>query len=123
MPDIVRASVRPRLPVVLTRAEVRTLLGKLDGTPRLVARLLHGSGLRLLEALSLRVKDIDAARHQISVRRGKGDKDRVAPLPLSVCDELTVHLDRVRALHARDLAAALGRVVLPDALARKYPNA
>jgi integron integrase len=123
VPEIARAAVRPRLPVVLTREEVRALLRKMDGTPRLVARLLYGSGLRLLEALALRVKDIDVARHQIIVRSGKGDKDRVTSLPLSARSDLDAHLERVRALHARDLAAGLGRVVLPDALARKYPNA
>jgi len=120
---IVRAPVRRRLPVVLTRDEVRSLLAGMTGTPRLVARLLYGSGLRLLEALSLRVKDVDSGRQQLIVRSGKGDKDRVTPLPLSVRDDLTDHLEQVRALHARDLAAGFGRVVVPDALARKYPHA
>jgi integron integrase len=120
---IARARSRPRLPVVLTRDEIRRLFDKMDGTPGLVARLLYGSGARLLECLSLRVKDIDAARRQTLIRCGKGDKDRVAPLPISLMDDLDRHLAHVRQVHVRDLRAGFGRVVLPDALTRKYPNA
>jgi integron integrase len=123
VPAIIRARTPPRLPVVLSRDEVRTLLGHMSGTPRLVARLLYGSGVRLLEGLALRVKDVDRERHQLIVRRGKGDKDRTVPLPMSIQDELDAHLIRVKAIHARDLDAGFGRVVLPSALAVEYPNA
>jgi integron integrase len=123
LPVVVRARTPPRLPVVLTRAEVRYLLAGLDGTPRLVASLLYGSGLRLLEALSLRVKDLDIERLEITVRQGKGRKDRVTMLPASTVPGLRQHLEQVRRLHDADLAAGLGRVMLPDALAAKYPHA
>ena len=120
---VVRASVRPHLPVVLTRAEVSAVLGRMHGTPRLVARLLYGAGLRLQEALDLRVKDIDLERRQITVRQGKGRKDRVTMLPASAVTSLTEHLERVRQQHEADRGQGVGRVPLPDALDRKYPNA
>ena len=121
--DAVRAKRPKRLPVVLTRGEVLRLLDAMDGVPRLVATLLYGSGLRLQEALRLRVKDLDFEFHQIAVRSGKGDKDRVTMLPALLEEPLRQHLERVRTLHRQDLARGLGRVYLPNALATKYPNA
>ena len=121
--DIVRAKRPERLPVVLTRQEVQGLLAVLDGVPWIMAVLLYGSGLRLMEGLRLRVKDIDFSRREVLVREGKGNKDRVTMLPAAVVPKLTAHLERVRRLHASDVAAGFGRVLLPDALARKYPNA
>ncbi|MEK7415207.1 MAG: integron integrase [Planctomycetota bacterium] len=112
-----------RLPTVLTRAEVRAVLGQLDGVYRLIADLLYGSGLRLMEGLRLRVKDIDVERRLVTVRSGKGDKDRATVLPTSVAARIPEHLARVRAVHQQDLAAGLGAVELPHALERKYPNA
>jgi len=109
--------------VVLTRSEVSALLGALDGVNWIMATLLYGAGLRLRECLRLRVKDVDFDRNEITVRQGKGDKDRVTMLPASVKAPLAAHLERVRRLHASDLAAGFGRVQLPDALARKYVNA
>ena len=120
---IVRARTPPRLPVVLTRAEVAAVLGHLQGTPALVVGLLYGSGLRLLEALDLRVKDIDLERGEITIRQGKGRKDRVAPLPRRVATRLPAHLEMVRRQHDRDVELGCGAVCLPDALVRKYPNA
>ena len=121
--DLVHARSPKRLPVVLTRDEVRSVLARMDGVPRLMATLLYGSGLRLLECCRLRVKDVDFGRNQIAVRRGKGDKDRVTMLPASVKPQLTAHLERGRALHARDLAHGAGRVELPGSLSRKLPTA
>ena len=121
--DVVRAKRPQRLPVVLTRQEVEGLLAALDGVPWIMAMLLYGSGLRLMECLRLRAKDLDFARNEILVREGKGDKDRVTMLPAAVKAPLLKHLDRVRRLHERDPKAGLGRVQLPHALARKYPNA
>ena len=120
---VVRASVRPRLPVVLTRAEVSAVLGRMHGAPRLVVTLLYGAGLRLQEALELRVKDVDLERRQVTVRQGKGRKDRVTMLPGSVVAALTGHLEGVRRQHQIDRADGAGRVPVPDALDRKYPNA
>ncbi len=121
--DIVRARRSRRLPVVLTRAEVRLVVGGLSGTPRLVASLLYGGGLRLLEALRLRVKDIDLAASLLIVRQGKGAKDRRTILPESVKQPLRLQIEDARRLHQRDLARGLGEVALPDALDRKYRNA
>ncbi len=120
---IVRARRPERLPVVLTRDEVRVVLQRLDGVPRLMACLLYGAGLRLLECCRLRVQDVDFASNQILVRAGKGDKDRVTMLPEAVKPDLTRHLERVREQHRRDLQHGAGWVELPMALARKYPNA
>jgi site-specific recombinase XerD len=119
----VRARRPQRLPVVLTRDQVRALLQRLDGVPRLMAYLLYGSGLRVLERCRLRVQDIDFARNQIVVRRGKGDKDRMRMLPASVKAALARHLASVRAQDQADLAGGAGWVELPTALSRKYPNA
>ncbi len=121
--DLVHAKTPARLPVVLTRDEVRAVLACMESEPRLMATLLYGCGLRLLECCRLRVKDVDFGRNQITVRRGKGDKDRATMLPLSIKSECAAHLDRVRLQHQRDLAAGAGWVELPDALARKLPNA
>jgi len=120
---IVRAKRGERLPVVLTCAEVQALLAALDGVAWIMAMLLYGAGLRLMECLRLRVKDIEFCRNEIVVREGKGNKDRVTMLPGVVKDPLQAHLQRVRDQHARDRRAGYGRVQLPDALARKYPNA
>ena len=111
------------VPVVLSRDEVAAVLDRLGGVMWLIAVLLYGAGLRLTECLDLRVKDIDFDRRQIVVRDGKGGKDRPVPLPAVAVGALARQLDEVRRLHQRDLAAGHGRVMLPDALARKYPNA
>jgi integron integrase len=118
-----RAKPPERLPVVLTRAEVRSVLQRLDGPVALVAELLYGSGLRLLEALQLRVKDVDLARHEIHVRDGKGRKDRRTVLPGATIEPLRRHLSLMQQQHQSDLDAGVGTVALPDALAMKYPNA
>ena len=116
-------ALRPHhLPVVLTRDEVRAVLAEMHGVPRLMALLLYGAGLRLLECARLRVKDIDPARHQIVVRAGKGDRDRLTVLPAAIKADLTRHLESVRRQHQIDLESS-GWVELPWALAKKYPNA
>lgn len=115
---------RPRrLPVVLSRDEVARVVRELRGAKQLVALLLYGSGLRLLEALTLRVKDVDFARSQVIVRSGKGDKDRVTVLPQVLHAPLRTHLARVKRLHERDLARGAGQVALPGAFAQKSPTA
>jgi integron integrase len=121
--DIVRAKRTARLPVVLTRDEVRAVIRQLGGVHRLMAILLYGAGLRLLEAARVRVKDVDFARNQIMVRGGKGDKDRATPLPTVVGGDLSTHLEVVKRQHDADLRHGAGWVDLPWALARKYPNA
>jgi len=121
--EFARARRPERLPVVLTKEEARRLLEGLDGSMRLIGELLYGCGLRLLEGLRLRVKDIDFARLQITVRGGKGDKDRVTMLPVSVAERLREHLEGVQRLHAKELAAGRGEVWLPGALAVKFPKA
>ena len=121
--EIVRARNPERIPVVLTRDEEQAVIGGLDGPTRLLALLLYGAGLRLLEAVRLRVKDVDFKRNQITVRSGKGAKDRVTMLPAAVARDLAKHLEAVRDQHAADLRAGAGWVELPWALARKYPNA
>jgi integron integrase len=120
---VVRAKRPQRLPVVLSREEVRLVLQQLDGIPRLMGYLLYGAGLRVLECCRLRVQDVDVDANQIIVRGGKGDKDRVTMLPAVVKVDLVGHLEAVRAQHADDLAAGAGWVELPMALVRKYPNA
>ncbi|MFK5968635.1 MAG: integron integrase [Candidatus Marithrix sp.] len=112
-----------RIPVVLTREEVKQILSLLENTSGLLAKLLYGCGLRITEAVRLRVQDIDYGYKQITVRNGKGMKDRVTPFPESVEPILTNHLQRVKAIHNLDLANGYGTVYLPHALARKYPNA
>lgn len=120
---LVRARKDRRLPVVLTRDEVQRVLDQLDGDLWLVASLLYGSGLRLTECLRLRIQDVDFSRGEVTVRDGKGGKDRVTMLPDASAAPLRRHLARVKELHARDLAAGWGRVRLPDAVDRKYPHA
>jgi integron integrase len=122
--DLVRAKKPRRLPSVLTRAEVSALLGAMDDPDVVLpARLLYGGGLRLLECLRLRVKDVDVSRREILVRDGKGQKDRVTMLPESLVPQMQVQMETVRQLHARDLANGHGEVWLPDALSVKYPGA
>ena len=113
MDDIVRAKNPVRIPVVPTREEVRTVIAGLDGPTRLLALLLYGAGLRLLEAAQLRMKDVDFERNQITVRSGKGAKDRVTMLPAAAARDLAKHLETVRDLHAADLRAGAGWVELP----------
>jgi integron integrase len=121
--DIVRARRKRKLPVVLTREEVRLVLGAMEGMPRLVGAILYGGGLRLLEALRLRIKDVDFAARLLVVREGKGGKDRRTMLPDSLHRPLRAQIDWVRRVHREDLAAGHGAVWLPDALERKYANA
>lgn len=120
---VTRGKMPERLPVVLSRGEVQAVLARLTGEPSLVADLLYGSGLRLFEALELRVKDLDFDRREIHVRDGKGRKDRRTMLPLRAAEALKVHLTAVRAQHDADLRVGLGEVPLPDALRAKYPAA
>lgn len=120
---VVRAQRPERLPVVLSREEVRAILDRLSGSPRLMATLMYGCGLRLMECCHLRVKDIDWSQNQLVVRAGKGDKDRLAPLPSSMRAALDAHFLIVRRQHDEDLTQGFGRVELPNALSRKYPNA
>ena len=121
--NVERAKVPKRLPVVLTRDEVGAVLTRIEGTHWLIASLLYGAGLRIMEALRLRVKDVEFARKEILVRDGKGFKDRVTMLPAALAAPLAEHLKRVKALHEQDLAAGRGAVYLPYALERKYPGA
>jgi integrase len=109
--------------VVFTQSEVKEVLSRLDGVNYLVATILYGAGLRLMDALRLRVKDIDFERNEITVRVGKGHKDRVTMLPQSLKSHLEEHLRRVRVIYEADLRNGFGEVYLPNALERKYPNA
>lgn len=118
-----RAKSPQRLPVVLSKDEVKRLLNELHGTHRLMARLLYGSGLRLMECVRLRVKDIDFEQHQIIIRDGKGEKDRATVLPDNIIADLQRHLRHVKLIHEDDLHDGFGQVYLPYALERKYPNA
>src|SRR5213075_1582195 len=111
------------LPVVLTRSEVNKIFAHLYGTPRLMAALLYGSGLRLMECVRLRVKDIDFGYNRITVRDGKALRERMALLPRQIQRPLRAHLERIKELHRQDLAAGGGKVYLPFALKRKYSNA
>ncbi len=121
--NVERAKAPGRLPVVLTRDETHAVLSRLSGTHWLIASLLYGTGMRLMECLRLRIKDIEFSRSEILIRDGKGFKDRVTMLPESLAGPLAEHLSRVRALHERDLANGNGEVFLPYALSRKYPRA
>jgi integron integrase len=123
VPEIERAKRSVRLPVVLSRQEVAEILAEMNGTPQLVCRMLYGAGLRLLECLTLRVKDVDFERNELMIRDGKGAKDRVSVLPASCRRPLADHLERVRRAHERDLSLGLGRAPLPGALADKYVHA
>jgi integron integrase len=120
--NAIRAKRPERLPVVLSVEEVRTLFDRMEGEHLLACQLMYGCGLRILEVCRLRVKDVDFARHQILVRDGKGEKDRVVPLPMKLADRLREQLAKVKKLHARDLAAGHGRVWLPYAYHRKFPK-
>ena len=119
----VRAKRGQKLPVVLSVEEVKEIFEHIEGTNLLILQLLYGSGLRLMELARLRVKDIDFSANLILVRNSKGDKDRTTMLPESVTASLRSHLERVKAIHEKDLASGYGEVFLPDALERKYPNA
>lgn len=121
--EVVQARRQPRLPVVLTPGEVRAVLDQMEGGMALVAQVLYGTGMRLMEGLRLRVKDVEFERREIVVRDGKGGKDRVTMLPDRLTAPLREHLERVRALHDRDLAEGFGEVGLPDALAEKTRTA
>ena len=121
--SIVRAKRPSRLPTVLTAQETQALLSHLKGTNKLIAELLYGTGMRLMECLRLRVKDVDFEYRQITVRGGKGDKDRVTVLPVRTIPELRSQMEHTKRLHALDLGEGFGEVYLPFALARKYPKA
>jgi integron integrase len=123
MENVVRAKRPRRLPVVLSIDEVRRLLAAMDGRPWLLASLLYGTGMRLMECLRLRIKDIDFARSEITVRDGKGGKDRRTMLPRSLAEPLQREIERARVLHEQDLAAGFGEAWLPHALSRKYVRA
>ena len=120
---ITRAKPSQRLPVVLTQDETRRLLAQTRGMPGLIVKLLYGTGMRLMEALRLRVKDVDFEHHQITIRGGKGDKDRVTMLPASIVPELRARIEHRQRMHHIDLATGMADVELPHALERKYPNA
>ncbi|MEK6280389.1 MAG: integron integrase [Acidobacteriota bacterium] len=120
---IERAKAAQKLPVVFSRKEVQAVLARLDGTPHLIACLLYGAGLRLMEAVRLRVKDLDFERGEITVREGKGAKDRVTMLPRSLIGALQTHLEKVRILHHADIKTGRGEALLPYALKDKYPGA
>jgi len=121
--DAAHSHKDPRIPVVLTREEVKQVLTMLEGTPELIVKLLYGSGLRITEAVRLRVQDVDYGYKQITVRDGKGGKDRVTTFPANLAPLLINHLERVKLIHEQDLAKGFGAVYLPYALDRKYPNA
>ena len=121
--NVEQAKVPKRLPVVLNRDEIQAILSRLTGTQWLIASLLYGTGMRIMECLRLRVQDVDFKRHEILIRDGKGFKDRVTMLPVSLVVSLQAHLLNVKALHEADLAQGFGAVYLPYALERKYPNA
>lgn len=121
--EVVQAKAPRSLPVVLTPTEVRELLLHMQGTTGLMAQLLYGTGMRVMEVLRLRVKDVEFARREIVVREGKGNKDRVTVLSENLMRPLQAQLDHARALHEKDVQAGLGRVYLPHALAVKYPHA
>ncbi|MBI5343052.1 MAG: integron integrase [Deltaproteobacteria bacterium] len=121
--EMARAKKPKRLPVVMRRDEVRQVLSRLEGPKWVAAMLMYGAGLRLLECLQLRIKDIDFGYRQITVRAGKGNRDRVTILPTAVETRLRHHLEDVKRLHERDLINGVGYVKLPEALSRKYPDA
>ena len=121
--DVVRAKRPERLPVVLTRSEVQRVLERMDGVHGLLARLLYGTGMRLMEVIRLRVKDVDFAQGEILIRDGKGAKDRVTMLPEAVAGDLREHLRRRKLIFEDDLRLGKATVYLPDALERKYPDA
>lgn len=121
--NAVRASKKSNIPVVMTREEVRQVVTSMEGVPQLIAKILYGSGLRIMEAVRIRVQDVDYNMKQICVRSGKGAKDRITTFPETIIPLLDNHLTKVKALHEQDLARGYGAVYLPYALSRKYPNA
>jgi integron integrase len=121
--EVIRARKPKRLPVVMSRDEVKAVLAYLTGDKWLMASLMYGSGLRLMECLRLRIQDIDFSRNEITVRDGKGAKDRITMLPESLKSPLNDHLRKIKAIHKKDLSAGWGRIFMPNALNRKYPNA
>jgi len=121
--DAIRSTKNRKIPVVLTQEEVKQVITLLEGVPQLVVKLLYGSGLRVTEAARLRVQDIDFEYKQITVRSGKGDKDRVTTFSVNVMPQIESHLQRVKLIHKKDLGEGYGAVYLPNALSRKYPNA
>jgi len=121
--DAVRSRKKQRLPVVMSKEETHRVLSAMNGTTQLMAKLLYGSGLRLMECIRLRVKDIDFELNEIRVHSGKGDRDRLVPLPESIKTALKTHIERIKLIHEHDLAEGNGEVCLPQALARKYTNA
>ncbi len=122
-PTLIRPGRPKRLPTVLTHTEGGQIIARMNAVPKIMAKLLYGSGLRLMECMRLRVKDIDFDHRQIIVRDGKGENDRATVLPESVVAELKLHLDTVKALHEKDLREGYGETYLPYALGVKYPNA
>lgn len=120
---VTRARKSKRVPIVLTREEIQLVLERLEGQNKLIASMLYGTGMRLIECLRLRVQDIDFGRYEITVRSGKGAEDRITMLPERLHEPLRAHLRKVKVIHERDLARGWGRVEMPEALARKYPNA
>jgi integron integrase len=120
---VARAPEKRRLPVVLSKSEVKKLVATMDEPYRLMSELMYGTGLRLMECVRLRVKDVDFEALQVIVRSGKGDKDRITTLPVSLVEKLQAHLAEVRKVHERDLSNGVGATYLPEALARKWPNA
>ena len=121
--DAVRSFKKQRLPIVMGKEETQRVLSAMNGTTQLMAKLLYGSGIRLMECIRLRVKDIDFEINEIRVHSGKGDKDRLVPLPESIKAALKTHLERVKLIHENDLSKGYGEVYLPNALDRKYPAA
>ncbi len=121
--DAIRATRKVNMPVVMTRDETAKLLALMIGTPQLVAKLLYGSGLRISEAIRLRVQDLDFQMKAITVRSGKGNKDRITTFPTSLTPFLEAHLEKVQQMHQHDVASGYGAVYMPHALARKYPKA
>ncbi|MBI2333836.1 MAG: integron integrase, partial [Chloroflexi bacterium] len=121
--DVIRAKKPDRLPVVLSKAEALAVIQHMSGIPKLMTQLLFGSGLRLMETLRLRIKDVDFANRQIIVRDGKGESDRSVPLPESITSALREHIQNVKQIHQADLKEGYGEARLPYALERKYPNA
>lgn len=119
----VRAKKYHRPPVIMTKNEVKKVLGNISGTHLLMAKLLYGCGLRLMECVRLRIQDVDFERNLIYVRAAKGNKDRTVNLPVNIKDEISRHISRVRELHNKDLSEGFGEVYIPEALSRKYPNA
>ena len=121
--DLVRAKRTVRIPVVFSKGEIQTILHQLQGISGLICSLLYGSGMRLLECMQLRIKDVDFLRKQIIVREGKGEKDRITPLPVSLIPQLERQIARVKVIHQEDRAAGYGDVYLPDAIRKKFPRA